>query len=77
MSRYKCTLCDYSTDHKTKFTEHSKIHLPRDYKCEKCPRAFRSVIDLQTHVDKQHGNHYCDLCDAKFGSSKIRDNHKR
>ena len=50
MPSYKCSICSYSTDHKTKYTNHVKTHLPKEYKCEKCDDEFRTSDTRDNHM---------------------------
>ncbi|XP_017768225.1 PREDICTED: zinc finger protein 420-like [Nicrophorus vespilloides] len=48
------------------------------YQCERCIQVFDSVLDLETHRDKEHpANYKCEECDQVVHSSKALLIHSR
>lgn len=55
--KYICSACGYSTNNKTRFTEHERVHTQeKPFQCHHC--SYRSSVksNLTKHVLSQHQN---------------------
>lgn len=52
---YECYLCRYSTWHKSRFTQHFRIHTgERPFQCSHCSERFGQTSSLNYHIKRNH-----------------------
>ena len=71
LPKYVCIFCERPHECKSNLNRHylsckknpDRINVcDGEFKCDKCPRAFKQKGGLKQHMDKQHSN-VCDSCD--------------
>jgi len=67
--RHSCNLCDYSTDHKSKFKSHQLTHTKiKEFVCGQCKKGFGQKGNLNTHIKAVHSKetYKCEICSKSF-----------
>ena len=86
---YKCTECDYTSQKRTRWTEHmGRVHglltekdLERQKKsqfpCDTCDKSFIFEKDLKRHKKIVHTtvSHFCGICQKSYKSKYVYDKH--
>jgi KRAB domain-containing zinc finger protein len=75
--KVKCEICNRSFS-KNHFKRHmERIHLENDLiQCEKCPKAFKSKMELKQHIYFEHDKKFqCKFCRKNFRSPKELSEH--
>ena len=71
---YKCNNCNYTTDHKGRFTVHCKRHVT----CTQCSEHFYTSAQLRRHVRAVHEKRWaCPSCDQVFPAKTHLKRHMR
>ena len=65
-----CDECDWSTFEGSRLKKHkSTMHVAKNFKCDKCPLAFKNVATLRNHVKVVHDKilpYQCSVCAKQF-----------
>ncbi|CAH1784142.1 unnamed protein product [Owenia fusiformis] len=65
--QHACELCDYSTHHINKYTEHMNRHNGvRPHHCDKCDKTFVRETCLKRHIATHKPSIKCNHCDEVF-----------
>mgnify|MGYP001167975794 CR=1 FL=1 len=90
LNKYTCTLCNYTTNHKSHYDKHlqTKKHKKNEntnqidiFKCELCnvqyskKYYFDRHLNSIKHIKNSNANHNC-ICGEIFSSLKLLDRHK-
>lgn len=73
-----CEECGLTFTNMKFLTKHKRTHTDFRFKCQYCPRSFRSVSALQGHTDKNHlkvMRHECKFCGRKFWNTANKAKH--
>lgn len=73
-----CEVCGLTFTNMKFLTKHKRTHTDFRFKCQHCPRSFRSVSALQGHTDKNHlkvMRHECRFCGRKFWNTANKAKH--
>lgn len=73
-----CEECGLTFTNMKFLTKHKRTHTDFRFKCQHCPRSFRSVSALQGHTDKNHlkvMRHECKFCGRKFWNTANKAKH--
>ncbi|KAF5281232.1 hypothetical protein FQA39_LY05118 [Lamprigera yunnana] len=72
-----CTECNKDCKNERTLIVHKHLHNGGNtYKCDKCPRTFSQIANLNTHIDKVHSKQ-CKLCNINFSSSQLLEIHNK
>ena len=77
-----CQLCTKRFRTKNEWERHTNgVHLKlKNFKCEKCPKAYTDATPLNYHIYTAHGDGSnlfgCSNCEKKFTSKRNRDKHE-
>ncbi|XP_053698455.1 transcription factor grauzone-like [Sabethes cyaneus] len=82
---YQCDICKRNCLDNESLRRHKlKIHTPeeqRDFKCEKCPKAFATQGDLvlhtNYHIAMENKEYQCEQCKKCFGNNSLLKSHVR
>lgn len=72
--RFKCTICDYTTQDRCNFNRHKKIHEQKEgIKCKECSHVFVSKTLLFRHEEEEHGDGLLTQCPFEGCGSKVKN----
>ena len=74
----QCPFCQEEFYDLTTFQCHVNRHTNnRPFACETCGKAFLTSRDLKKHLDVHLLPHQCDICEKKFSSKGVLEDHMR
>ncbi|XP_045783165.1 zinc finger protein 879-like [Maniola jurtina] len=64
---YKCTKCQFVSNHRTAVVHHERWHDGKIYKCTHCEEKFTKCTSLMSHIRIKHPSDYvCTQCGFSF-----------
>ena len=68
----KCNYCDKYFD-----KSQLKCHINNEHRCVPCRKFFPKTENLKSHIENDHKDHQCNICEQRFYSQNDLTKHKK